>query len=319
MRKAIVRTVLFLLPLLLAAMLLGQLFAPKGNTRAAGMQETDPLPILSQPEHSLDVVFLGDSEAYSGFVPLELWNREGIASFVCASVDQKPYETEDFLKTALKNQSPRLVILETNVLYRAYATQDLLVPGLQKAFPVLRYHSNWKTYTLSDYLKAPVYTGLYPDRGYHLLTKVVPVEDLSGYMDETEDREALTKRNLRSLQNIAALCREQGAQLVLFSIPSPENWNMARHNTIDDLARQLDVPYLDGNLLPLSMDWQADTCDAGDHLNFSGAVKVTQWLGAWMAETYALPDHRQDPAYAAWDEDLQTLPQRLEAKRAEWW
>lgn len=317
MRKTVVRTVLFLLPLLLAAWVLGLAFAPKDNLRTAGMQETDPLPVLSQPENSLDAVFLGDSEAYSGFVPLELWEQQGIASFVCASVDQKPYETVEFLKTALERQSPSLVILETNVLFRAYATQDLLTPMLQKAFPVLRYHSNWKTYSVPELFAAPDYRGDYPDRGYHLLTRADPLDDLTGYMAPTEAREELTKRNLRSLETMAALCKESGAELVLFSIPSPENWSMARHNTMADLAESLGCTYLDGNLLPLAIDWQTDTYDRGDHLNYYGAAKVTAWLGDWLTEHTALPDHRQDPAYEAWNLDVESFPQRLEAKLAE--
>ena len=317
MRKTVVRTVLFLLPLLLAAWVLGLAFAPKDNLRTAGMQETDPLPVLSQLENSLDAVFLGDSEAYSGFVPLELWEQQGIASFVCASVDQKPYETVEFLKTALERQSPSLVILETNVLFRAYATQDLLTPMLQKAFPVLRYHSNWKTYSVPELFSAPDYRGDYPDRGYHLLTRGDPLDDLTGYMAPTEAREELTKRNLRSLETMAALCKESGAELVLFSIPSPENWSMARHNTMADLAESLGCTYLDGNLLPLAIDWQTDTYDRGDHLNYDGAAKVTAWLGDWLTEHTALPDHRQDPAYEAWNLDAESFPQRLEAKLAE--
>ena len=317
MRKTVVRTVLFLLPLLLAAWVLGLAFAPKDNLRTAGMQETDPLPVLSQPENSLDAVFLGDSEAYSGFVPMELWKDTGIASFVCASVDQKPYETEAFLREALKRQCPKVVVLETNVLYRAYSTQDLLVPKLQTLFPVLRYHSNWKTYSVPELFSAPDYRGDYPDRGYHLLTRADPLDDLTGYMAPTEAREELTKRNLRSLETMAALCKESGAELVLFSIPSPENWSMARHNTMADLAESLGCTYLDGNLLPLAIDWQTDTYDRGDHLNYYGAAKVTAWLGDWLTEHTALPDHRQDPAYEAWNLDAESFPQRLEAKLAE--
>ena len=239
MGKHITRALCFLLPLLALALLLGLLFRPKNNTLSGGMLETDPLAVSSQPENSLDVLFLGDSEAYSGFVPMELWKDTGIASFVCASVDQKPYETEAFLREALKRQCPKVVVLETNVLYRAYSTQDLLVPKLQTLFPVLRYHSNWKTYSVPELFAAPDYRGDYPDRGYHLLTRAEPLDDLTGYMAPTEAREALTKRNLRSLETMAALCKESGAELVLFSIPSPENWSMARHNTMADLAESL--------------------------------------------------------------------------------
>ena len=180
MGKHITRSLCFLLPLLLAAVLLGLLFRPKNNTASGGMLETDPLAVSSQPENSLDVLFLGDSEAYSGFVPMALWKDTGIASFVCASVDQKPYETEDFLREALKNQSPKVVVLETNVLYRAYSTQDLLVPKLQTLFPVLRYHSNWKTYSAQELFSAPDFTGEYPDRGYHLLTRAIIICNRNG-------------------------------------------------------------------------------------------------------------------------------------------
>ena len=317
MGKNITRTLCFLLPLLALALLLGLLFRPKNNTLSGGMVETDPLAISSQRENSLDVLFLGDSEAYSGFVPMELWKNTGIASFVCASVDQKPYETEAFLREALKHQRPKVVVLETNVLYRAYSTQDLLVPTLQKLLPVLRYHSNWKTYSAQELFSAPDYRGDYPDRGYHLLTRADPLDDLTGYMAPTEAREDLTKRNLRSLETIAALCKENGAQLVLFSIPSPENWSMARHNNMTDLAETMEVPYIDGNLLPLAINWQTDTYDRGDHLNYYGAAKVTAWLGTWLGEHAALPDHRQDPAYEVWNQDAETFPQRLEDKIAE--
>ncbi len=314
MRKNILKSILFLLPLAVLTVLLGPVFMPKDNTAQAGMLETDPSAILSQPENSIDLLFLGDSEAYSGFVPMELWQDFGIASFVCACVDQKPYETEEFLKTALERQSPKVVVLETNVLYRVYSRIDRIVPAAQQLLPVLRYHSRWKSLTLRD-LRAPEYTGEYPDRGYHLLLSADPREDLEGYMAPTEAREALSSANLRSLRNIHDLCQKNNIQLILYSVPSPENWNMARHNTMEDLAGELGILYLDGNLENRDIDWARDTYDNGDHLNYYGAAKITHWLGDRLRDT--LPDHRGEAAYAAWDRDLEALPERIRAKMEE--
>lgn len=314
MRKNVLKSLLFLLPLLALLVLLGPVFAPKNNTLAAGMLEADPMAILSQPENSIDLLFLGDSEAYSGFVPMELWQDYGIASFVSACVDQKPYETEAFLKAALECQTPKVVVLETNVLYRVYSRVDRIVPGAQRLFPVLRYHSRWKSLTLRDF-QAPEYTGEYPDRGYHLLLTTDPREDLEYYMAPTDAREALSSANLRSLRNISKLCKEKNIQLILYSVPSPENWNMARHNTMEDLARELGILYLDGNLESWDIDWDLDTYDNGDHLNYYGAVKITRWLGDFLSDS--LPDHRGEAAYAAWDRDLAALPERIQAKTEE--
>lgn len=314
MRKNILHSLLFLLPLTALVVLLGPVFAPKNNTSAAGMLEADPIAILSQPENSIDLLFLGDSEAYSGFVPMALWQDYGIASFVCACVDQKPYETEAFLKAALERQSPKVVVLETNVLYRVYSRVDRIVPAAQRLFPVLRYHSRWKSLTLRD-LQSPEYTGEYPDRGYHLLLSASPRKDLEGYMAPTDAQEALSGANLRSLRNISNLCREKNIRLILYSVPSPENWSMARHNTMEDLARELGVLYLDGNLESRDIDWDRDTYDNGDHLNYYGAAKITRWLGDFLSD--ALPDHRGEAAYAAWDRDLAALPERIQAKMEE--
>ncbi len=314
MRKNISHSLLFLLPLAVLIALLGLVFAPKNNTLAAGMLETDPMAILSQPENSIDLLFLGDSEAYSGFVPMELWQDYGIASFVSACVDQKPYETEAFLKAALERQTPKVVVLETNVLYRVYSRVDRIVPGAQRLFPVLRYHSRWKSLSLRDF-QAPEYTGEYPDRGYHLLLTANPREDLEGYMAPTDAREDLSAANLRSLRNISKLCKEKNIRLILYSVPSPENWNMARHNTMEDLARELGVLYLDGNLESRDIDWNLDTYDNGDHLNYYGAAKITRRLGDFLWDS--LPDHRGEAAYAAWDQDLAALPERIQAKMEE--
>ena len=316
MRKTILKSILFFLPLGLILAVLGPLFLPKDNTFAAGRLETDPTVILSQAENTIDVLFLGDSEAYSGFVPLELWQNTGIASFVCASVDQKPYETLEFLKTALHQQSPKAVVLETNVLYRVYSRMDLVEPTAQKLFPVLRYHDRWKSLSPRD-LSVPEYTGAYPDRGYHLLTAADPLEDLTGYMAPMEEWEPLSKANRSSLQDLYNLCKENDIQLILYSIPSPANWTVRRHNTMEDLSRELGIPYLDGNLLDLGIDWQTDTYDRGDHLNYWGAVKVTRDLGRWFQENLPLPDHRGEASYEAWDRDLATLPERIAAKQQE--
>ena len=310
MGKHVIRALCFLLPLLALALLLGLVFRPKNNTLSGGMLETDPLAVSSQPENSLDVLFLGDSEAYSGFVPMALWKDTGIASFVCASVDQKPYETEDFLREALKNQSPKVVVLETNVLYRVYPSTDALIPSVEPYIPALRYHDRWKSLTLADFTQRPHYTAQSPDRGYHLLTGAQSA-DIEGYMRPMEEWEPLSRQNREYLQKIADLCREKNAQLILFSVPSPTNWTVRRHNTVGDTAGELDVPYLDGNLMDLGIDWDLDTYDAGDHLNYYGAAKVTAFLADYLRQNAHLTDHRQDPAFAQWDVDYEAFCQRL--------
>ena len=117
------------------------------------------------------------------------------------------------------------------------------------------------------------------------------------------------------LKKITEICRERGISLVLFSAPSPANWTMRRHNTVQDTAESLGLPYIDGNLLDLGIDWDTDTYDRGDHLNYSGAAKVTAWLGDYLRrEAPGLTDRRGDPDYEIWDRDAAAFRARLEAQ-----
>ena len=314
MPKKILGPLLFLGLLGLLLVPASLILQPKDNTEEAGMYQTSAAGILSQPENSIEVLFLGDSEAYSSFVPLDLWEQTGITSFVCSSLDQKTYETLELLDMALGCQSPKVVVLETNVLYRVYASTDALSPKLEARIPALRYHDRWKSLRLSDFCSMPRYTAPSPDRGYHLLTEA-KAADVEGYMAPMEEREPLSRTNLADLKKIAEVCRKRGISLVLFSAPSPANWTMRRHNTIRDTAESLGLPYIDGNLLDLGIDWDTDTYDRGDHLNYRGAAKVTAWIGAYLRrEAPGLTDRRGDPDYEIWDRDAAAFRARLEAQ-----
>lgn len=311
--KKCLRCFLFLLLLGLLLVPVSLLLQPKDNTEESGMTVyASAAGILSQPENSIDVLFLGDSEAYSSFVPLDLWENTGIPGFVSSSLDQKTYETVELLKMAFSCQAPKVVVLETNVLYRVYPATDAFMPMLEEYIPALRYHDRWKTLKSTDLFSLPHYTAASPYRGYHLLTEAEGAA-LEGYMRPMEEWEPLSKQNLSNLKKLQALCQKNGAALMLYSSPSPVNWTMRRHNTVTDTAEALGLPYIDGNLQDLGIDWEADTYDGGDHLNYFGARKVTAWIGAYLQEAYSLESKKGLPDYAQWDLDLAAFRQRLTA------
>lgn len=309
--KKLCRILLFLAILCLLLTFASLIFIPKDNTEQAGIYKASANAIRSQSPGSIDVVFLGDSEAYSSFIPLELFEQTGISSFVVSSLDQKMYETLELLQMAFRYQSPKLVVLEANVLYRVYPSTDTLTAAVESRIPTVRYHNRWKSLTLQDFFHRPSYTAQSPDRGYHLLLTSEEA-DISEYMRPMEEWEPLSRQNRGFLEDILRLCQENQAQLLLFSAPSPRNWTIRRHNTVTDTATELGIPYIDGNLESLDIDWTQDSYDGGDHLNYYGASKTTAWLGEYLATNYTLADHRQEQAYKSWHEDAQAFRLRLE-------
>ena len=75
-----------------------------------------------------------------------------------------------------------------------------------------------------------------------------------------------------------------------------------------ELAEKNKIVYLDLNLVEeIGINWKTDTKDAGDHLNFAGAKKVTKYIGKYLNEKFQLTDHRGDAKYQKWYEDCKLL------------
>lgn len=258
--------------------------------------------IGKEPEGTIDVLVVGDSESYTFFSPMKLWKERGIPSYVCGQSGQKIQETYYMIKTAFETQKPKLVILETNVIFRAQTG----MAGLREAvvemgnyyFPIFRFHDIWKPLFMGTQYVEESYKGFVIRDGVH------PYKGGS-YMVRTREREEISGLVLDYMERIIDLCQERGAELLLASAPSPVNYNYKKHNALKDFAATHKLEYLDLNLKTkeLGIEWAEDTLDAGDHLNLSGAHKATKYLGEYLKIHYGLPDHRGSGAYQKWEEE----------------
>ncbi len=295
----------FLTLLLLAGMLylLSILTGPKNNTQEAGHDAWAAYGFEAEAPDSIDMFMLGDSESRTSISPMELFHNEGITSYCCGINSNILCEVDDMLHLVLKEQHPKLIILECNVIFSPFDWKDALETTTARIFPVIRWHNRWKTLTPEDFTSIPDYTSVEVRKGYYHSTYADPAPPflLDRYMEASEDREPLDGINRWYLKKIAATCRKQGISLVLMSMPSVKNWTSLKHNTCADLAAELDIPFVDLNEMreEIPIDWNLDTRDRGDHLNNDGMKKVCTWLGPWLKEQYALEDHRGDPAYDA--------------------
>ena len=309
------RSMFFLLLLFFLLALLSLYFLPKGNTLEDGIQEPELYAFLGEPENSLEAVVLGDSIPLSSFIPAYLWRDYGIPSYVCAATAQKPSDGYFLLKRFFRTQSPQVVLYETDQLYLDTAASDLLQAEALSRLPVFQYHDSWKFVRPNRLLSSPGYTETSPLKGYHLRKTPEGLTNDPAYLAPEEEAEPISFWNRLCLERTLALCRKQGTRLVLYTAPNAATWTQGRHRAMEALARELGIPYLDANGENLDINWNIDTLDRGEHLNYRGAAKVTAWLGEYLRrEVPGLTDRRGDPDHSAWDRDAAAFRARLEAQ-----
>ncbi|HJF66080.1 MAG TPA: hypothetical protein K8U77_08225 [Slackia equolifaciens] len=286
-------------------MLLGASYVlmPKDNSKEAGMINPKANGFLAEPSNSLDVLFVGDSEAYSSFSPLDMWNRHGFTSYVCSSPAQKTSYSFVLLRRALQGQSPKVVVFETNSFFKKVSINEVAVNALSEVFPVFEYHDRWKSITANDLIGPAQYTWKDSLKGFRYSFKIKKA-DASSWMAESSRVASIPGINKTIISLMVDYCREHGATPVFMSVPSTKNWNSERHNAVEGLAQELGVDYVDLNKgdAKVDIDWSADSRDAGDHLNYVGASKVSKVVGKLLDERYDLPDHRTESEYNSWNE-----------------
>ncbi len=258
--------------------------------------------VSAEKKNTIDVLVAGDSESYTSVSPMDLWDRAGIAAYDCGQPGQRIQETYYILKTAFRTQSPKLVLFETNTMFRDPGflknVQLSLTEPLAYHFPVIKYHNAWKA--LFDGPGGPKKSY----KGFEIRDKVVSYEGDKEYMKETKDKAQIPEVVRIYMEKIKRLCEKNGADLLLVSAPSPKNYNYKKHNSLEEYARENDLPYVDLNMKfrDIGIDWKMDSYDRGDHLNISGARKVTAYIGEYLADNYDLPDRRNDDGWREWDD-----------------
>ena len=306
-RKKIVRPVAFcaiLLCLLMAASAVMSALA-RTNTDLVQNRNKSMVELENEPADTIDVLVIGDSESYTTVSPMEIWDKEGIPSYVGGQTGQKIQESYYMLKKALQTQKPKVVAIETNVMFRPQSVvcgiEETLAQTMLYYFPVFRLHNSWKAWVTGEDKRSQTFY-----KGF-VLRDVVEAYTGGSYMKKTAKTERMSRITRFMMDQIVSLCRKNNIQLFLYSAPSPKNYSFRKHNTIEAYAKKNGLKYLDLNLKikELGIDWSEDSLDKGDHLNILGAVKVSDYLGRYLKKEYHLKSRKSENTYRSWDKLLE--------------
>jgi len=256
--------------------------------------------IQKESQNSLDMLFLGDSEGWAAFSPLQIFHEYGITSYNCSTPGQWTGDSAKILSRALKHQSPSVVVLETSAIF---SSPNPIKYALSQVLPIFHYHNYYKN-TSTKY-------GDQKTKGANLNKTTVPYTGRKDYMNNDIDAMELDTNSLNGLNKVLQLCSERNIHLVLVTAPSALTWTTAKHLAVEEWAQDNDIPYIDYNeqkeFNQLSFDWATDTRDGGDHVNLNGSKKICTDFGKRVSERYSLTDHRNDSEYTEWEERYKSL------------
>ncbi len=285
-------------------------------------------------EGDYDVLFLGTSHVVMGVSPMELWKDYGIVSYNLANHGQWIPIDYWVLKNALDYTKPKLVVLdiraidiENNKVSPEHAAQthesfdrmplsrnkiaaiyDLFPKGerMEYLFDFSIYHTRWKEIDQTFFEEAlpSEEKGADLDNSNNFdQTKIYELKPPKIYdKSEMNAGETVGKEYLRK---IIELCREEGIEILLTSLPyAPNHAYQKWLNSAQAIADEYGVPYLDMIVEDTFVNYHTDFFDE-DHLNSSGAKKTTKELGRYLKENFDLPDHRDGEAAEKWNQDYE--------------
>jgi len=300
-----------------------------------------------EPENSIDVLYVGSSPIVRGVSPMLIYEQHGFAGYMRATVLQAPAVTYALLAEALETQTPSLVVLRCDNILQTYEYDereadlrrvlDGMRPSLHKLkvvlevtksderqsalsyfFPLLRYHDRWKTFVFgeTEQIIRPTHS---VRKGHLFLNESKPQAYPEHFMQPLQtgaNPNPYDENAVMHFTNAIKLCTDNNIPVLVVHFPSM-HWSLKRSEAMAAFAAECGADYLDMDLdvyrEAIGLNPETDYYDGG-HVNTAGSLKVSAFLGDYMDVHYNLPDRRNDPAYALWDEDLLAYKDILEGK-----
>ena len=303
----IIKPVIFSIVLVCLLCVFSFIFSPKNNMGEFGMTNIAAHGYLGEKENTIDVLFIGDSLAYSSFFPLQMYDEYGFTSYTVSTPAQKLYETYDYFESFLEHQNPQVVVFENGNLLRDFLFNEALTAEIGRYLPVITYHNRWKNLNFNDFTSDISYTYTNPTKGYKKIDNIKPTKKVD-YMKKNKNFSKISKQNIYYLKRMKNLCEKKGIDFLMVSTITLKSMNYARHNAFSKIANDEKIKYIDLNLVDdIKIDWEKDTYDSGEHLNYNGAQKVSKYMGKYLQDEYDLKNRKNDEKYKNWNEYLKNF------------
>jgi hypothetical protein len=330
--KCLIEFTAFISIVIFLLFFISDLFTPKWTVKVGEGSIQAIKGFYNLEPNTIDVMFIGDSSIRKGISPMQIYEDSGITSYSYCNSSSRIYMFYYFLQDVLKTQKPKVVVSDPLTLFymkkeiepdkrKSFDYMPLSVNKInminddifeldffEKAsyvFPILRYHSRYnelhrKDFTMLDNNFHSV------QKGFIMSKAVKPHKNGFDYMKPKHKDKKLKYKDYSEeyLEKYVKLCKENNIELIILGIPDIRVWGYEQSEKMKEYASKYGFKYLDINNESTNINWLKDTEDAGGHFNIKGAQKITKYVTNYLKDNYDLPDHRNDPKYQSWNDDL---------------
>ena len=268
-----------------------------------------------EEENSLDVVFLGASDVFSGFSPALAYEECGFTSYMYA-IDANPGALYKYqLKEVLSTQKPQKIFVEVNgFLYDQPMDEERLriftenIPfslneleailrfkeedKLGTLFPFIIYHGDWeKGRGLLDQVEWRLSTSRTPSVLKGIITCTTIDKTLPEDVVLSQEQMAAMKIGEQALEEFLAFCREEDLENIVF-VRFPHKSADKQKMLVDQIENRVrECGYsflnLEEHKEAMGLDVLQDYYNS-EHLNIYGQSKLTTYLGDMIVNEYGV-------------------------------
>lgn len=296
---------------------------------------------LSEPENSIDILFIGSSPVCADIAPTLIWEETGMTSFNFGVSHASAMINYYQLRWALEAQKPSLVVVDFSCTCQdkkidseireadnrrnvaalpdwMLRSEMILQIGKDNVnqniwtyfFPLLQYHSRWNEISETDFIDTQVDKFQTYNKGALFLLQYSEDEIIYDptIFEQGPESLPISEYSWGYYQKMLNLCAENDIPVAVVSLPvSTTAIGILRtHETVKKVCVEIGLNYYDMNAPTAweayGFDTKTDFYDDG-HMNANGAVKLSKALAEMLQADYGLPDHRGDEAYSAWEND----------------
>ena len=291
-----------------------------------------------QERDTVELLILGSSHAYKDVNSAVLYDEYGISSYVLGGPVQSFWNSYFYLIEALKNQHPKLVVLEghaatMNTNYKVHADivrNTLCIKDIKTRigaivasaprdkiddyiFSYRLWHTRYQEineFDFQNYWERPCFEYF---KGSEMLfsTQACECPDVESFQGTAE----INRKEELYFRKIIELCQQQEIPVMVIISPWAVTENaQQRYNYLESVALEYQIPFINYNSEEaydrMALDFGNDMMDIG-HLNYRGGVKYTNVLGEDIQNYIPLSDHRGDARYSSWEMNSKDIHARI--------